>query len=560
MLNTFDNAKKKKSGEAERQRQVEAMNESMQIATGSLAGTAAPDAVDNVLNRMGMSMPITGTASATAGLGLGAGRRSTTSGGASHSGTSGNSLGTGSDGDDEASDSGSSSRSGASASGKSASGKSIKSAKSSDTFSSPQFTQSFSAGMHAPPLGATEDAKRFLWDDDDTPTTIPSRGFPGGITSTRDLGASGPSSSRSSTFGASTRKLAALAPIELTPDERRRNLIDPKALPSALAAQGGMFNVYEQQEESGSAGTRIRARINRTLNNAADTLANITTSTGATVNTAVNNSAKAWKLQKNLKRHQSEDVIDYNINLHTLQNESDIFSSASGGSGGSFPGQVMLNTTVAAVSSACDSPPKRKRLCIVLACAAIVTLVGIGAGNSDAIVNALPSLSASDPAQDLEKAISDPRFASIRTRIRTSGVSDPATLLPTWPPSPQFQAIEWLTDGDDRQLSVDDEFLLQRYALATFWISTYGVAVEKLGLTPYEEEEQQKAKAMAGDDEEGVGVEDEDGNVDESKMWTRRDNWMTGAGICSWEGIECHHRPGGHHSETHYDEVSEQCA
>jgi len=38
--------------------------------------------------------------------------------------------------------------------------------------------------------------------------------------------------------------------------------------------------------------------------------------------------------------------------------------------------------------------------------------------------------------------------------------------------------VEWLTDGDERQLRVDDEYLLQRYALATFWISTYGKVIE----------------------------------------------------------------------------------
>ena len=77
---------------------------------------------------------------------------------------------------------------------------------------------------------------------------MPSTGFPGGITSSRDLAqfttstSTGPTQRGNSRFGPSTRQLGALAPIDLTPEQRQRNVIDPRALPSALAAQGGYFN------------------------------------------------------------------------------------------------------------------------------------------------------------------------------------------------------------------------------------------------------------------------------------------------------------------------------
>ena len=64
-----------------------------------------------------------------------------------------------------------------------------------------------------------------------------------------------------------------------------------------------------------------------------------------------------------------------------------------------------------------------------------------------------------------------------------------------------------------------------------------------------------------GSSRRNLADEEEDGQDDdkvEEEMWLRRKNWMTKHGICSWEGVQCHHRPGGTHEETHYDEVSLQ--
>jgi len=114
---------------------------------------------------------------AAAGSGFGSGSGSISAAGgqrdASRSGTTAASGG--SDGDDEASAAKSRSRSSSSSSssgagaGAVAGGEDDEGYKSGDTFTSPKFhDQPFGAGMHAPALGATEDAKRFLWDDDDS--------------------------------------------------------------------------------------------------------------------------------------------------------------------------------------------------------------------------------------------------------------------------------------------------------------------------------------------------------------------------------------------------------
>mmetsp|Transcript_31576 Transcript_31576/g.68304 ORF Transcript_31576/g.68304 Transcript_31576/m.68304 type:complete len:710 (+) Transcript_31576:917-3046(+) len=337
--------------------------------------------------------------------------------------------------------------------------------------------------------------------------------------------------------------LGALAPVELTPEARRLNRIDPKALPSALAAPGGgLFTAYEEGERTTYLDD-IRNAVGKVGTAVGSTLAGITGGGGGGGDGKENSKNKgtpAFSWGKKKRTHSSSagdmdfkttEFKNYNINLHAVENDEDLFGSGSENTGGrsGFPGQVMLGTAASAISSSCDSPAKRKRLLIVLAAAAIVTGIAVGAGNREVLANSIPSLTSSHYNQDLERLQNNPRFESIRSRILKSGVTEEEDLLPVYPPSAQFQAVEWLTDGDERQLRVDDEYLLQRYALATFWISTYGKVIEQ--------------------SEQHRGDGDADG-----AMWTKRENWMSRRGICSWEGVECHHRPGGHYSETHYDE------
>lgn len=161
MLNTFDNNPKRQSKRAERERRIEEMNASVQIASDELfrtttaggsasasartnasggdGGGGGADAVDAALDRLGMtSMPLHSTSVFGSS---GATSRNSKSSGAG-----------GSDGDDEASSSGDDD--GGDEDGSKKSGRS----GTDSSFNNPQYSKSFGAGMHAPPLGATDDA------------------------------------------------------------------------------------------------------------------------------------------------------------------------------------------------------------------------------------------------------------------------------------------------------------------------------------------------------------------------------------------------------------------
>ena len=149
MLNTFDNNPKRAERRAERERRIEEMNASVQIASDELfrtneeseSGSGGADAVDAALDRLGMSMPLPALHS------TGVFGSSATASTSRHSKSSGAG---GSDGDDEASlSSGDDEDDGSKKSGRSGTDSS---------FNNPKYFKSFSAGMHAPPLGATDDA------------------------------------------------------------------------------------------------------------------------------------------------------------------------------------------------------------------------------------------------------------------------------------------------------------------------------------------------------------------------------------------------------------------
>ena len=149
MLNTFDNNPKRAERRAERERRIEEMNASVQIASDELfrtneesgsggAGAPGADAVDAALDRLGMSMPLHSTGVFGSSAAASTSRHSKSSGAG------------GSDGDDEASlSSGDDEDDGSKKSGRSGTDSS---------FNNPKYFKSFSAGMHAPPLGATDDA------------------------------------------------------------------------------------------------------------------------------------------------------------------------------------------------------------------------------------------------------------------------------------------------------------------------------------------------------------------------------------------------------------------
>lgn len=78
--------------------------------------------------------------------------------------------------------------------------------------------------------------------------------------------------------------------------------------------------------------------------------------------------------------------------------------------------------------------------------------------------------------------------------------------------TPQNFALRWLTDEDSRQVSVGDSTaLLERYALATFYFSTYVYSAV--------------LDFRQSDNEVGA--------------WSFVDFWMSEEDVCVWYGVSC---------------------
>jgi len=170
-------------------------------------------------------------------------------------------------------------------------------------------------------------------------------------------------------------------------------------------------------------------------------------------------------------------------------------------------------------------PGKRPKLAIAgtLLLAAVVAFAynAFGGGGGDGSSSDSSSSGGSDFVAAPKGAEQQVRLYEIRQRILDSGMKDVGDIdclkskLENQPPTAQCQAVNWLALKDPMKVAPDDEYLLQRYALACFWYATFGLA------------------------EQTEGHDDA-----ELHYWTEHTGWMTGAGICSWAGIICHHQPG----------------
>mmetsp|Transcript_39510 Transcript_39510/g.118591 ORF Transcript_39510/g.118591 Transcript_39510/m.118591 type:complete len:903 (-) Transcript_39510:244-2952(-) len=127
----------------------------------------------------------------------------------------------------------------------------------------------------------------------------------------------------------------------------------------------------------------------------------------------------------------------------------------------------------------------------------------------------------------IDTAAAGLRFGRIKERIVEMGISSEDSLSYSTDsgaaPTAQFRALSWISVQDAMTLDPEDEYLPQRYALATFWYSTLSSENSKEGGT-------------------GTATEWEDGT-----------NWMTPRGYCSWHGVSCHHRSGAKPADVHYD-------
>jgi hypothetical protein len=114
------------------------------------------------------------------------------------------------------------------------------------------------------------------------------------------------------------------------------------------------------------------------------------------------------------------------------------------------------------------------------------------------------------------------RFDAIYAAVQESGVTSNNDLdaLDT----PQHLALVWLTDYDQAKMKPSDDALLQRYALAVFYFSTFpNVDINNVA-----------AQEQAG-------------------RWNSNDLWLSDKGFCAWHGVSC----GAHLHEgvevTHYN-------
>ena len=93
------------------------------------------------------------------------------------------------------------------------------------------------------------------------------------------------------------------------------------------------------------------------------------------------------------------------------------------------------------------------------------------------------------------------RTKKLRNKVIDAGISSQNDL--TNSKSPQYHALKWLANVD--KSSADDDFVLQRYALAVLYYTT--------------------ADSLDHDKPEGC--------------WHNQVNWLTNKGFCSWHGVEC---------------------
>lgn len=116
----------------------------------------------------------------------------------------------------------------------------------------------------------------------------------------------------------------------------------------------------------------------------------------------------------------------------------------------------------------------------------------------------------------------DVRFNEILDHIVMHSVSHTSVFLDLT--SPEYHALRWVSYSDPAQLDPADPILLQRYALAVFFYSSY--------LT-FETIAGKQAPIVIGNKQwEGVP----------NPGWVRKDFWLTERGHCQWYGVTCEDR------------------
>jgi Leucine-rich repeat (LRR) protein len=111
------------------------------------------------------------------------------------------------------------------------------------------------------------------------------------------------------------------------------------------------------------------------------------------------------------------------------------------------------------------------------------------------------------------------RFSIILDHIVAQGVSYQHKLINY--NTSEHHALRWVTYSDPAHLPVDDPMLLVRYALATFFYSSYLTFETQAG----------RQEPIEIGDKQWEGVP--------NPGWIRKDYWMSERGVCHWYGIHC---------------------
>ena len=172
-----------------------------------------------------------------------------------------------------------------------------------------------------------------------------------------------------------------------------------------------------------------------------------------------------------------------------------------------------LSPLVVAVKEALAD--KRKRTLLLVAIGGILVI----------LITALVSIASGSGSRHKlanEKALreaNDKRFNEILDHIVMESVSHTDVFLDM--ASPEHHAIRWVAYSDPAALEPMDPMLLQRYALAVFFYSSYLTFERQAG----------KQKPIEIGDLQWEGVP--------NPGWVRKDFWLTKAGHCQWWGVKC---------------------
>lgn len=133
------------------------------------------------------------------------------------------------------------------------------------------------------------------------------------------------------------------------------------------------------------------------------------------------------------------------------------------------------------------------------------------------------------------------RSEAMKTILVKSGVSSVSSFDDC--NSLQSRALQWIANNDPSKISVKDPYMPQRYALACLWFASIS------------HESNQNDEADLAGRKRKLQEEDEDNDEpdDENPQWVKANNWLSATGLCTWDGVTCHHNPDGALSETHYD-------